>query len=170
MGTGIQKQSFQQRLGRINEGGEFTTRRVYVGPVENAAPGRASRRTKRIAAAFGRGNRRTLLTELVLLPVALALGALAVIAARAATFHFLTEQPVYTQYAWYADLALAAVLALILRSVFRMSGRIRGKAFLAGFIVMVLFQALFVVRAPEAFALLYSEAYVADAQALVGPV
>jgi hypothetical protein len=169
IGTETQKRSFQDRLTRIRAGGENTTRHLYVGPVEEAETGRRSRRRVRSVASLRGGSRRSFFRELLMVPLALAFGGVAVVAARAASFHFLTEQPLYIDYAWYADVALAAVIALILRWSLKLSGGMRGKALLAGFVVMVLFQGLFVVRAPELFARIYSEPYVADTIALVGP-
>jgi len=169
IGSEIQKQSFQERLTRIRAGGENTTRHVYIGPVEEVETGQRSRRRLRRVASLRGGSRRPFFSEILMVPLALAVGGVAVVAARALGFHFLIEEPLYADYTWYADLGLAAVIALILRWSLRLSGGVRGKAFLAGFVVMVLFQALFVVRAPEIFERLYSEAYVADIVARIGP-
>lgn len=164
-----QKQSFQERLTRIRAGGENTTRHVYIGPVDEAEVGKRSRRRLRRVASLRGGSGRSFFGEILMVPLALTFGAAAVVASRAVGFHLLAEQSLYAQYSWYADVALAAVIALILRWSLKLSGGVRGKAFLAGFVVMVLFQALFVVRAPEFFEALYSEPYVADIVARIGP-
>lgn len=169
IGGDFQKQAFQQRLVRIEAGGENTTRHLHVGPVDEANPGASSRKARREAAALRRG-RRTLPREILLLPVVLALGGLAVVAARAVGFHMLSGLAFHVQYNWYADLALAVLLVLILRAGLGLSGGMRGKAVLAGFAIMALFQPLIVARAPAVFALIYSEAYVAETLVLVGPV
>lgn len=169
IGSETQRQTFQDRLTRIRAGGENTTRHVYIGPVEEAETGGRSRRRLRRVASLRGGSRRSFFAEVLMVPLALAFGGLAVVAARAAGFHFLTEQPLYAEYAWYADVGLAAIIALILRWSLKLSGGMRGKALLAGFVVMVLFQALFVVRAPDLFETLYSEPYVTDIMARIGP-
>ncbi len=168
IGSETQQQAFKDRLVRIRAGGENTTRHVYIGPVDEATKGQRSRRRIRRVASL-RGSGRSFFAEMLIVPGAFAFGGLAVVASRAAGFHFLTEQPLYAEYAWYADVGLALVMALLLRWSLKLSGGMRGKAFLAGFVVMVLFQALFVVRAPELFETLYSERYVADIMARIGP-
>jgi hypothetical protein len=169
IGSETQQRVFRDRLTRIKAGGENTTRHVYFGPVDETETGRRSRRRIRRVASLRGGSRRSFLAEMLIVPGALAFGGLAVVAARAVGFHFLADQPLYAEYAWYADVGLALVIALILRWSLKLSGGVRGKAFLAGFVVMVLFQALFVVRAPELFETLYSERYVADIMARIDP-
>lgn len=170
IGTEGQRKTFQERLTRIERGGENTTRHLYIGPVDVAPRGGGKARWKTRRAVLRRmPGHRSFLGELVMVPLALAAGGAAVVAARAAGFHLLAEQPLYAANVWYGDLVLAGLVAFVLRAAFRLSGGMRGKAFLAGFMVMLFFQALFVVRAPEVFSTIYSDVYVSDILAKIGP-
>ncbi len=169
-GTDEQQRGFKDRLGRISKGGTHTTRHVHVGPVEEAVTGRKGKardRTIRLE------RKRGFFSEMFIVPMALVAGMLAVLAARVLGFHYLLEfEMLNATIAGLGGLtfavgAMAIVLLLAFRSVFRLKGGARGKAVLVGFLGMSLFEDLLVVRAPELFAMIYSDTYVANLIAVV---
>ena len=164
IGSEAQQRAFRDRLTRISAGGENTTRHVYIGPVDENRRHRP-RRVKSL-----RGGSRTFLGELFIVPFAMFMGALSVLATRLVAFHFLNDIPAYADVAVYASIGIALVLFFILHWIFRLGGGARGKAAIVGFLGFAFFESLVIVRAPELFAVLYSEPFVAQVIALVGQV
>lgn len=173
IGTEAQKRSFRDRLTRIERGGENTTRHVYVGPVDEAV-GAKPRKVQRVGSIRATGPRRRLATELLMVPFALLAGALAVVATRAAFFHYLGDleqlQGTFRGVALTTIAAAGMALALfvILRLMFDLRGGARGKAALAGLLGTALFEDLAVIRAPELFSLIYSPEHVGQVMAALG--
>jgi hypothetical protein len=172
IGTKDQQNSFKNRLGRIKAGGQNTTRHVYVGPPDEDR--RSTGKAGRAPALPRQAGQRRFAGELMMIPLGVASGALAVLAARVVSFRFLTEQSFYTsEYFGIAGsvltvTGLAIAFAFLLRVLFRLSGGVRGRAEFAGFAGMVLFEHMAIVRLPEIFTQIYSDGYVAQVIAQFG--
>lgn len=168
LGTEAQKRDFSDRLVRIAAGGENTTRHVHVGPSDEALRARSGkRRRNRKVRSLPRAGQRSFFTEIFMVPLALAFGAAAVTAGRVVEFHVLTDEMVASTgaaapYVPYANIVLSALVALLVGRMLRLRGGARGKALLAGFAAMALFESLAVVRYPDVFATLYSADYVSQ--------
>ncbi|MCX7646009.1 MAG: hypothetical protein N2Z62_12050 [Rhodobacteraceae bacterium] len=173
IGTEAQKRSFRDRLTRIEQGGENTTRHVYVGPVDEAV-GARPRKVQRVRTIRATGPRRRLLTELFMVPFALLAGAASVIATRVAFFHYLGAlEPLQGAFRGVALTTIAAagmalLLFVLLRLLFNLRGGARGKAALAGLLATALFEELAMVRVPGLFALIYSPEHVGQVIAPLG--
>lgn len=173
IGTKDQKDSFMNRLDRIKAGGENTTQHIYVGPVEEAAKGRPVEK-KGKAKAAKLPSERGFFSETAMIPVALAAGAVSVLAARVVSYRYLSEQSFYSAEfygvsgAFIGVIVLALVIALMFRFVLKLTGQVRGRAEFAGLAGMALFEHMAILKAPQLFASLYSADYVAEVVARMG--
>ncbi len=172
IGTKVQQDTFKSRLGRIQAGGVNTTRHVYVGPVDEAVGEKTSRKAKAAKLPRAAGE-RSFFGEALMIPISLAAGALAVLAARVIAFRFLTQHELYAAEfygvsgATIAVVGMALVFALILRAILGLKQGVRGRALFVGFVAMFFFEGYVVSQAPELFAPLYSPAYVEQVVAQV---
>ena len=172
IGTEVQRRQFSDRLGRIERGGEHTTRHVYVGPVDEAV-GEKPRQVRRVRTIRATGPRRSLAGELFMVPFALVAGAAAVLGARVAFFHYLGGLEQFqgrfhgVALTTIGAACLALLLFVLLRLVFRLKGGARDKAAFAGLLGMALFENLAVVRVPELFSIVYSPEHVARVVSLL---
>jgi hypothetical protein len=169
IGTAEQKAQFSDRLNRIAMGGENTTRHLFIGPVPEAANGKPAKVTRNTAVVLW-DSRFSGLQEVVMVPFAMAVGALAVVVGRAVEYHFVTEELALRAgslgaYAGYSNLLLSALFILILGRALQIGRGARGKAEFVGFMAMLMFEGLAVVRFPEVFSVVYSADYVAEVTA-----
>ncbi len=167
-----QKNSFEDRLKRINKGAPNTMGEVHIGPrdEERSRKGKAnntvrmkSRKKKNVRVGEG--------SNWVLVPVAIMIGGLSVFAGRAASFHFFgdgglmpIEMPVeaLVPYLPYAYLMIAGVLALLFTWTFALNGMFRKLAVAAGFAGMLFGEAQVIEQFPDTYANFFSKDYVAD--------
>lgn len=164
VGSEAQKRQFQERLVRIRAGGENTSRHLYVGPVDEAVSG-VKRRRSRVGGFLG-----SLLGEAVMLPLSLGLGAAALIAARVISINFLSEVPRYADVSRIGDIGIAIIILALLARILPVKSGARGKALVAGLVLMAVFESRAIVQAPDAFAKIYSAPYVANVMARNGQV
>ena len=167
-------QSFEDRLNRINRGAPNTMGEVHIGPrdEEKARSGKATNtvrlKTKKKKVKVGEGS------NLVLVPVALVIGAMCAFAGQASAFHFFQDgglMPVtlpeavamVEPYLIYAHLAIGGLLALIFTWTFGFNGLLRKLAVVAGFGAMLFGHVQMVEQFPAIHANFFSEAYVAAA-------
>ena len=112
--------------------------------------------------------------------MALLVGALAFALGRAGVFHFLTPEgrfpidisgfaPPVPLMLW-ADVALAAVVAVILAWMFHLGYGLRRLGVLLGFAAMMAAEPLAVEQAPEIWAMAYSDGYVRETLARPDPL
>ena len=171
-GTKVQQDAFTKRLGRIASGGENTTRQLHVGPAHEAVG--KNGKSRAIVMKQSGGRRRSFLGEAFILPVALAVGAVSVLAARVISYRFLADQSYYSAEIYGISgaalgvIGIAVVLCALLRVTLKLTGGSRGKAVVVGFLAMAFLEDLVIARAPELFVSLYSEAYVAEVLAKLG--
>ena len=164
-----QRQTFESRLDRIRQGGPNTMGTIYAGPTDATAPPANSRRkTGKWSLASA------LLALLVEWPFAILIGAVAMLAGRVAAFQ-LTLRPdlLPPDYAdlilLVADVSIAAVLMIALGWAFRMQG-VKLAFFCAGFLAVMMGEALIIRQAPDAFVPLFSENYVAQQMSSAAPI
>lgn len=173
IGTKAQQNQFNARLGRIATGGINTSKHLYVGPVEDTS-GRGNKNSKRqsdkVTKILSEGPKEkvNVFGELVMIPIALFCGALAILAARVVVFRYMTEMELYTATHYGVPgsivtlVAVCAVFVLLLRGMLNLKTPTRSRAFLVGLAAMIFLENLVVAQFPDAFALLYSDAYVSQ--------
>ncbi len=147
-----QQDVFSERLRRIQQGAPNTAGTIYVGPTMRRRAG-------------GRLPLRAVLFDLAQVPMALALGAVAMLAGRIGAFHLLaTPDLVPAEFAHVtalgADIAIGAVLLALLGWSFAMTGGLRRVALIAGFCGMMVAEPALFAQAPGFFAALTSEDFV----------
>ena len=164
--------TFEDRLKRINKGAANTMGEVHIGPrdEEKARAGKATNtvrlNVKKKKVKVGEGS------NLVLVPVAIMIGALSVFAGQAAGFHLFQDgglMPVsipealaaIEPYLIQAHLVIGGILALIFTWTFGFNGVFRKLAVAVGFGAMLFGQVQVMERFPTIYANFFSEAYVA---------
>ncbi len=182
VGIEAQKGSFSSRLKRIQAGGENTTKHIYVGPVEESAAGRPVKHKKKSKSAKlvrQPKDRGSFFKELFMTPIAIAAGAICVVAGRAIEFHFVPEDVVLSMISQnapflipymgyispnigYLDIVIAMVLAVILGKMFHLRVYRRGRAQFVGFAAMLLLWGAAMAEYPQVFEKIYSAEYVAE--------
>ncbi len=160
----LQRRDFVDRIHRIQKGGPNTQGTIYAGPAEAGG-------VQYTQPSKNRKPRGSFLKELILLPFAVVVGAVSMLAGRAGSYHIQAQpEMVPAQYAELfavsADWVIAAVLATILAWSFRMGHGLRCVALVAGFLAVMLGETMLVERAPDAFAAVFSPEYVADMQTM----
>ncbi len=108
---------------------------------------------------------RGVLLDLVRAPLALMLGAVAMLAGRIGAFHLLATPDLVPQAfvhaaALGADLGIATILLVLLGWSFDMTGGLRRVALIAGFCGMMVAEPMLYAQAPALFAALTSEDFV----------
>lgn len=168
----VQKQTFEDRLARINKGAANTMGEVHIGPRDeqqarsgkNVNTVRIKKKGKR-KVELGRGS------SVVLMPLALLIGALSAFAGKAAAFHFFSEgglMPVtlpttaLDAYLPFAHLAIACLLAMLFAWTFRLTGFVRMATVALGLGAVVYAEPQLVERFPGVYASMFSETYVAE--------
>lgn len=169
-----QKQSFEDRLARINTGSANTMGEVHVGPVdeETARNPKKTRpnvvrvkpkKQKRVNTA-GRG-------AILMLPLAVLIGGICMLAGQAGAFHLFAdggEFPVtipfeqVEPYIQYANFAIAAILALLFSWAFGFKGILGKLAVIGGAAAFFYYQPQIIERYPDIFVAFFSEGYVAE--------
>ena len=166
-------QSFEDRLNRINKGAANTMGEVHIGPrdEETARSGKSTNtvrlKSKKKKVKVGEGS------NLVIVPVAIVIGALSVFAGQTAAFHLFQDgglMPVSVPeavamvepYLIHAHLVIGGLLALIFTWTFGFNGMFRKLAVAAGFGAMLFGQVQIMERFPTVYANFFSEAYVAE--------
>lgn len=175
MGTAQATQkTFEERLKRINKGAPNTMGEVHIGPRDEATArsGKSSNtvrmKAKKKKVKVGEGS------NVVLVPLALLIGALSVFVGQAAAFHFfqdgglmpitLPEAAAMAEpYLIHAGLVMGGVLALVFTWTFGFNGMVRKLAVATGFGAMLFGQVEIMERFPDIYVSFFSEAYVAEA-------
>ena len=179
-----QQQSFEERIGRIRTGDSVNlSGELHVGPREEVRAKDVEKAKKKQLKKRRRERpaRQAIdAFDVLLFPVAMAVGALALLAGRLVTFHFLTPGgrfPIDTaamlpgfDVAMWGDLALIAAFALILAWMFRFTTGLKRLGVLMGVALMMPGETLLVQNFPDEAALAFSDSYVAEARARPDPV
>lgn len=161
----LQKKHFSDRIKRIEVGGPNTSGTVYAGLDQQAQPKR--RRKKKKLKPLDHSET---FSQIFMVPFAIFVGALAMFSGRIGAFHVL-QQPelIPPEYAALfpltGDIAIAALVGLVLGMMFSLGGGARAMAFMLGFTAIMLGEGYLINLAPEAFAEVYSEDYVVQATA-----
>ena len=174
-----QRSGFDERLGRINAGGPNTMGKMLVGPGEEVRAKdakKAAKQMKKRAAKKARAVRTgDTAGDIMAFPFALLIGALCVVAGRVASWQFLTpggpmadqitlpEQVASLPLPLFADLAIAAVLALMLAWAFKWTSGLKRLGVILGFGAMISGEVFLVQMFPDIFANFYAADYVASA-------
>ena len=162
-----QRQSFTDRLHRIERGAPNTMGTIYAGTLEDGG-GMEHRKRKKAPSK----RKKTALGTLMSLPVALAIGAAAMLAGRVAAFHLAQNPDVLPpeqaeMILRWADIGIAVTLMLILGWITGTLRGIRKFALAGGVAAMMLGEVAFIQQAPDLFIPMFSEDYVQ--QAIVTP-
>jgi len=157
-----QKQSFSDRLRRIEKGGPNTSGTVYAGVLDDGGFVEQRRRKKR------RGPGRV--ARMISMPFALALGGVAMLGGRVAAYHMAQNQEqLPVAYAdsmlMWADIAIAAVLVVFLGWMTGILGGFRKYLAAGGVAAVLVGEAAIIQQAPDMFVPVFSEGYVAEAMA-----
>ena len=170
----VQRSSFEERLGRIQEGGPNTLGQTLIGVAE---PEKVTKAQKKRMAKQARANRAqkkktSFFSDVMMSPFAAAIGGISVLAGSMFGYHFLTPEgrfPIEDPNPYLVltgDIGLAVILVLILGWAFKLLGApLRRLALIAGMGAVMFGEHLIIDRYPDVFAQLYSEAYVASSQA-----
>ncbi|MDJ1008698.1 MAG: hypothetical protein QNJ13_12850 [Paracoccaceae bacterium] len=167
-----QRDGFDSRIDRIRTGNSPNVMgRVEVGPREEI---RANQQGKRKVRKVRMGTARpaeSLGSLMFTVPMALLIGALSFFAGRVAAFHLFTGQgmyqvdlPVWRIDLW-GDIAIAAILALLLAWTLKLNHGLRRTALLLGFAGMMSGELLLMQEYPEVFERFYTPSYVTAAAA-----
>lgn len=169
---------FNERLGRIHSGGPNTMGKVLIGPGEQIRAKDAKRIQSKILRDAKRKKRRasgSLAGDIIAFPFAFAIGVGAIFAGRVATWQVLTPGgplaeeitlPAFMA-SWplpiFADLAIAAVLALLFAWAFRFTTGLKRLGVILGFAAMMSGEAFLVQAFPDLFEGFYAPSYIAAA-------
>jgi hypothetical protein len=161
------RQTFEDRLARIREGGPNCMGTVHAGPrAEVRAKDRKASATVQVPVKSRKRGSSPFAT-LAALPVALLLGALSVFVGRVAAYRFFSEDGLYTVAVagvpaeMFADVAIATVVAMILAWTFHYTWGMRRAALVAGFVAMMVWEVNLMQVYPALFETAFSETYVA---------
>lgn len=165
------RQTFEDRLARIKQGGPNCMGHLHAGP-STEVRARDAQPAARIQPARAPKRRRgSPVVTLFLLPVAALLGALSMFVGRATAFHFFSDEGPYAftlagvPASMFADILIATVLAMILAWSFQMTWGLRRAALVAGFVAMMVGEFDLMQTYPDLFETVFSETYVAGALA-----
>lgn len=176
----IDRSAFDQRLGRIRDGGPNTMGKMLVGPGEEIRAKDARKAQARMKKEMRKSFRRARGLsggDFIAFPLAIAMGAIAVVAGRIATWQFLTpggplaeritlpEKVAVLPLPLFADLAIAAVLALMLAWAFSFATGLKRLGVVLGFGAMISGEAFLIQRFPDVFANFYQQEFIASASA-----
>ena len=154
-----QKNEFNERLRRISAGGENTMSQIYVGPVDEVAVRKKSKR-----AAAGLPSLRSTVGYPASIVLAFFLGMLAVLITRYVRFSMtgsdLTGEDADITMAIDAGLALA--IGFVLKQMFRLSGKVQETAKTIGIFAMICVMHNLVHTWPGAFEIAFSPEWVSD--------
>lgn len=172
MGSMMQQQrdGFDDRIARIRSGrSPNVAGRMEVGPRKEVRAYEEGRKARRQRVIVRGRHRENIFALLFILPLAALVGALSFFAGRVAAFHaftgeglYLVELPVWRIELW-GDIAIAAVLALLLAWTLRLNHGIRRTAVLLGFAAMMGGELLLMQEYPEVFERFYTPTYVTAA-------
>ena len=157
-----QRQSFEDRIGRIRDGGPNTMGTVYMGA--NDADGQTIHRKRKGKGKAGRSF------GVFMVPLAIIFGGLAMLGGRVGLFH-LSAQPdlIPEDYAEMAlawsDLAIGLVLLFVFSVILKLGRGARKYALAMGFAAVMVGEAALIQQAPDLFVPMFSEEYVATAMA-----
>ena len=168
----VQRQSFEDRVSRIKQGGPNTLGTTIVGPREEVRAKDAKKQQKAVRKQITKMRRRETrkgspVATAFLIPIGLMVGAVSIFAGRVATFRFFTTDAPYAfnlagfSSSLFVDFAIAGCLAMLLAWAFRLNFGMRRLAVLAGFAGMMAGEVLLMEQYPDVFAMFFSESYVA---------
>lgn len=165
--TELHRKGFEERLARINSGGPNCIGELHVGPRQEVRARDAQKAIKRqVRAAQRRGSP---MVSLLLLPVAVAIGALSMFTGRVTSYQFFTGDDAIAfalmgvPVEMFADVAIAGVLALALAWAFHLTWGLRRIGVLAGVVMMMTAEIQLMEQFPDIFATFFSDTYVASA-------
>lgn len=147
------KQMFQERIQRVSAGGPNTMAQVYIGRAGSATQPPA---------------KRSLMSELQVLPMAALTGAIALFLGQLIAFHLFSADAAIAKNLMVpggvvvANILIGIALALILGKVFRIDKGIRFLALAGGFVAMIWLNTDLIAAYPDIFAIVFSETYVID--------
>ena len=166
MGVSLQEQkvSFHDRLRRIEKGARYTSQHVYCGPAEEVADIQSGGKSRSYSyggsSLIGRAL-KAIVTRIIAAPAAIAIGVLAVVAARVLRVSFfggtLAGENAMQMFAY--DVGIAAVLAFVIRAIFRFRGSYQWATALAMALTLVMMHN-FVHANPEMFTTLFTADWV----------
>lgn len=168
--TESQRQTFEERLGRIKVGGENTAGEIHVGPREMV---RAKDKKKQKPKSRNKSRKLPKAQEgsgplAVMLPLGIFLGALSLSAGQLTNFHLFAPEglgqftPPIPEVALFGHFLIGGILALLFTWAFEMDSLLRKMAVVAGFAAMVYYETQVIALYPDVYATFFSEGYVAD--------
>lgn len=158
-----QRDIFMERLNRIEKGAGNTTGKLMVGPTTPETV-EAQKRAEAGTGPVG---------KMLMIVFAAVIGFLSMLTGRVAAFHLTSTgaEPMISSasMALFADFGIAAVLMLILAWSFHLGSGMRRIALVAGFLSVMLGEAMLIAQAPMVFEALFSPEYVASMLAAPSP-
>jgi hypothetical protein len=161
----LHRQSFEDRLARIRQGGPNTIGEVHIGPREEVRA-RDAKAAVKVLQSRKKKRRGSIVSTLLVLPVAAALGAFSIFAGRVAAFQLFSEEGLYSvalagvPATMFADILIASVLAMVLAWTFHMTYGLRRVAIIGGFVAMMTGEFMLIQEYPEVFSAFFSDTYV----------
>ena len=168
----VQRQTFEDRIARINKGAANTMGEVHIGPRDEAMArtGKPTntvrvKKKRKQKVEVGRGS------NVAIIPIAILTGARSAFAGKAASYHFFEEgglMPIVLPatmldpYLPFAHLFIAGVLAMMFVWTFRLTGFVRKAAVILGIAGILYAEPRLVETFPGVYASMFSEAYVAE--------
>ncbi len=155
-----QRESFTDRIRRIQAGGPNTSGTIYAG-IDDKKQVRLKKRRNRAQGA-------PLFLRILMVPFALLAGAGSMLAGRVGAYHTMADPELLpAEYAGLfsltGDIGIAVALATFIVLVFDLGRGARIVAFMLGFTGMMLGETMLIASAPEMFAGMFSETYVQTA-------
>ncbi|MEQ9054927.1 MAG: hypothetical protein RLO38_09530 [Roseovarius confluentis] len=167
-----QRKGFEDRLSRIKKGGANTMGEVQIGP-RDEVDARKSKPTNTVRLKRKKAKRVNLGegSNLVLAPIAAAVGGLSMFVGQAAEYHLFQPGGLFNitipveavaPAIPYAHFIIAIALALALSWAFGLTNLIRRMALIAGLAAVTVWQTELVERYPAVYSGVFSEAFVAE--------
>ena len=150
---------FRERIARINQGKQFEAENI-IGHRSMKVYIKAKKRGK-----FDEKPKANVVTELIVTPLALLFGALAVVVARVGWYQMVSRQIMPSQIADFGargEIVLAALVAVVFLLAFGFLKRLRPLALIGGFALMAFGENAFAETAPTLWTFMFSPGYFAE--------
>lgn len=167
-----QRKGFEDRLSRIKKGGANTMGEVQIGPRDESQRGKSKptntvrlKKKKPKNVNIGEGS------NVVLAPIAAAVGGLSMFVGQAAEYHLFQPGGLFNvsipieavaPAIPYAHFIIAVALALALSWAFGLTNLVRRMAMIAGLAAVTVWQTELIQRYPAIYSGVFSEAFVAE--------
>lgn len=170
----MQRNGFEDRLSRIKKGGANTMGEVQIGPRDESTARKSKSRPSNTVRLKKKKAKNVNIGEgsnVVLAPIAAAVGGLSMFVGQATEFHLFQPSGLFNitvpieavaMAVPYAHFIVAIFLAVSLSWAFGLTNLIRRMALIAGLAAVAVWQTELVERYPGVYTAVFSEAFVAE--------